>query len=135
MAIVFLSRNDKTHEKPYILSDGVAEIPGTITYTNDDLKKGHCLDGICVLDVTFYYIDDEGRLECTILNQSSKEESGYLKLVFGEDRLTVVYRNLSPGKMVKTISKYHKLTIPDKDDYVLEKLTDEEISKIKVSKK
>ena len=91
----------------------------------------HCLDDICISELTFYYIGDSGRIEYTISNHSDKKVSGYFKLVFQNQSLIAVYRDLDVNKSIRTKSQYVDTKISNKDDYVLKKLTKEEISKLK----
>lgn len=100
------------------------------TYKNDKLSSKHCLDSVCIEDAIFYYDDNMGRVEYTITNTSNKTVSGYLKMIFKNQTLKIVYKDLGPKKTVKSQSQYTGIEIEDKSDYKLEKLTKEEISKI-----
>lgn len=100
------------------------------TYKNDKLSSKHCLNSICIEDATFYYNDNMGRVEYIITNTSNKTVSGYLKMVFKNQTLKVVYQDLAPKKTIRSQSQYSGIEIDDKSDYKLEKLTKEEISKI-----
>ena len=100
------------------------------TYKSDQLSSKHCLNNICINDVTFYYNDKMGRVEYTITNNSNEVESGYLKMVFNDQSLLVIYKNLNPNETINSRSQYEGIEIKDKSDYKLEKLTKEEISKI-----
>ena len=124
--------NKKSNDK-YQFTGEVKEIEGTTEYSNDDLKKDHCIDDICISEATFYYLGNEGRVDYVITNKSSSKQSGSYKMVFGDDYLVVYFTDLEPGKPVKTTSQYVGKTIPNMENYTLEYLTEEEKSKIIVS--
>jgi len=130
--ILFLnSRNvDTGRGNEYKYEDEVIELPGTTSYKNDELSSKHCLNGICIDNANFYYNDEMGRVEYTITNTTKKRKSGYLKMIFKDKSLLIVYNDLEPGKTIKSVSQYQGIEIEDKSDYKLEKLTKEEISKI-----
>ena len=115
----------------YNFSDDVVELPDTVTYNNEKLTSRHCLNSICVEEVTFYYSNDTGRVEYTITNTSNKTKSGYLKMVFKNEFLIIAYKDLVPKRTIKSRTQYTGKEIKDKSDYKLKKLTKEEISKIK----
>lgn len=114
----------------YDFGDSVIDLPGTITYKNDSLGAKHCLNDICIENATFYYNDEVGRVEYNITNTSKKKASGYLKMVFDNQSLIVIYKDLKPNKTVKSESQYMGIEIRDKNDYKLKELTKEEISKL-----
>ena len=134
LILFFTSGNGKeTPGNSYIFSTEKSEIPGTITYSNEKLASKHCLNDVCISDVVFYYKDDQGRVEYKITNNSSnyrKAKSGYLKMVFDDKSLLVVYNNLRSGVTVKSQAQYMGMEIKNKEDYKLEKLTKKEISKL-----
>ncbi len=114
----------------YKFKEEVIEIPGTITYKNDELSAKHCLKKICIENVVFYYNDKVGRVEYTITNTSKKKKSGYLKMVFNNNSLIVAYNDLESMETIKSESQYMGIEIEDKSDYKLVELTEEEINKI-----
>lgn len=114
----------------YVINDEQSELPGTVKYSNEQLSIEHCLNNICISDAVFYYNDSFGRVEYSITNNSKNVASGYLKMVFDEQTLMVVYKNLSPGDTVRSKSQYSGVEIKNKDDYKLKKLTKKEISQI-----
>lgn len=130
--ILFLNskKKDTGRGNEYNFGDEVIELPGTTNYKNDKLSSKHCLNHICITDAVFYYNDKVGRVEYKITNTSKKNKSGYLKMIFNNQSLLVVYKDLSPNETIKSESQYMGIEIEDKSDYKLEKLTDEEISKI-----
>lgn len=121
-------KNDLLNSYDY--DDKVVELPNTSTYKNDKLSSKHCLNDICIDNATFYYNDNEGRVEYTITNNSNSIKSGYLKMIFKDQNLKIIYKNLEPKKTIKSRSSYMGIDIKDKSDYKLEELTKEEISKI-----
>ena len=106
------------------------ELPNTVSYKNEKLSSKHCLNDVCIEDATFYYNNEVGRVEYTITNNSDKTVSGYMKMVFNEQSLVIVYKDLFPKRTVKSSSQYMGMEITDKNDYKLEKLTKEEIKSI-----
>lgn len=130
--VLFLTSNPKDTGKgnSYTFGDDVIDLPGSTTYKNDLLSSKHCLNNICISDATFYYNDEVGKVEYTITNTSKKKVSGYLKMVFNEQSLLIVYNDLKPNKTIKSESQYVGIEIKDKSDYKLEELTKEELSKI-----
>ena len=130
--VLFFTHNgkDNRRENNYDINDEIIDLPGTVTYTSDELNSKHCLKGICIENATFSYTDQIGKVEYTITNTSKKKKSGYLKMVFGNQTLLVVYKNLKPNWTVKSSSQYVGVEITDKNDYELKELTKEEISQI-----
>ena len=114
----------------YKFNNSREELPNTKEYTNDKLKEAHCIDGICIENVTFYYDGDNGRVEYNIYNKNSKEDSGYLKMIFKDKELIVVYNNLDIGSIRNSKSSFSKMKISNKEDYTLKKLSKSEIKKI-----
>lgn len=104
-------------------------------YTNENLKKSHCLDDICIENVNFYYTDEGGRIEYTIENRTNRIVSGSMKLVFENQSLTAIYNQLAPNSRLRTSSYFSKMQIYNKEDYTLRYLTEEEKSKIVVKEK
>ncbi len=115
----------------YIVAPDKVKEKGLVEYTNDQLIDAHCLDGICIDGVTFYYTETGGRIEYSITNLSGTIASGYLKLVFDKQSLVAIYDNLQPNQTIKTSSFYVGTSIENKTDYKLERLTEKEIQKIK----
>lgn len=114
----------------YNMSNEEKELNGTNEYTSDKLKSSHCVDKICVEDVSIYYNGSEGRVEYTIHNKSSKKATGNLMMVYGEDTILVAYDNLEAKTSISTSSFFRNKKINEKEDYVLRKLTKEEEKKI-----
>lgn len=130
--ILFIISGSKilTRGNRYNFSDEIIELPNTVTYKNEELSKEHCLNKICISNAVFHYNDDIGRVEYSITNNSKKTTSGYMKMVFKEQSLIVVYKDLGPGETIKSESQYMGIKIEDTSDYKLVKLTKKEISKI-----
>ena len=51
-------------------------------------------------------------------------------MVFQEQSLVISIKDLAPGESIKTSSYYLGIKINNKEDYLLQELTDEEKSKI-----
>ena len=100
------------------------------TYTNDNLQKIHCVDSVCIENVTFHYDSNSGRIDYLIENQSDKTSSGYLKLIFENQSFIISYEKLEPNQKTEGSSYYEKIEIQNREDYVLEKLKEEEKDKI-----
>ena len=130
--ILFLNRNPRRDNigNTYKFNNEVVELPNTVSYKNDNLISKHCLKDICIENATFYYNDEMGRVEYTITNNSNKTVSGYLKMVFNDQSLIIVYKDLVPKKTINSFSQYTGIEIKDKTDYKLEKLSKEEIKSI-----
>ena len=126
-------KENKNSNDKYQFTGELKEIEGTTEYSNDDLKKDHCIDDICISEATFYYLGNEGRVDYVITNKSSSKQSGSYKMVFGDDYLVVYFTDLEPGKPVKTTSQYVGKTIPNMENYTLEYLRKKKKSKIIVS--
>ena len=136
LTMTLLSPSSKEDEmgdgaNSYQFSEEVVSYPGSQEYSNDDLKKEHCQDNICIINLTFQYADNLGRVDYTILNKTKKTVTGYYYLIFGEQKLLVAFKDLAPGKSVTTYSQYFGIEIEDKTGYVLRKATEEELSKIR----
>lgn len=131
--MIFLNIKPKGDEglNSYDFKNDAVELPNTTTYENEKLSSSHCVKDICIDNVKFYYNDNEGRVEYTITNKSRDIKSGYLKMIFNDQELLVVYKDLGPKKTIKSRSQYIGFEIKDKDNYVLKKLSKEEISKLK----
>lgn len=123
-------QSDFITSNEYNFSDKVEELPGTVVYSNPKLESSHCLEGICIDDATFYYIDDTGRVDYLITNNSDEKKSGYLKMKFSKGYLLIAYRNLGVGASVKTTSQYKGFDLSKESDYVLENLSEKELSEI-----
>lgn len=130
LILFFLNGKKDTRGNNYNYNNEAIQLPGTTEYKNEELSSKHCLNDICIEDATFYYNDQIGRVEYTITNTSKKTKSGYLKMVFKEQTLLIVYNDLKPNSTVKSESQYMGIEIKDKSNYELKKLTKEEISKI-----
>lgn len=130
--ILFLNRNPRRDNvgNSYNYNNEIIELPNTVTYKNEQLTLKHCLKNICISDVTFYYNEEIGRVEYTITNDSNKIVSGYLKMVFNDKSLVVVYKDLVPKQTINSFSQYSGIEINDKSDYKLEKLSKKEIKQI-----
>ena len=139
--IIHFSRKEETpnntnkfSENHYNIASEVEEAPGTKVYTSPTLDKEHCLDTICVENVSFYYTDEGGRMEYTVINKSDKAASGFLKLVFGNQSLKIVYQDVPAGGKTKSGTFYSQKKIQSMEDYHLEHLSDDEYKKIIYSK-
>ena len=116
----------KKSSDQYIFSKRVTELPGTEVYTNEALQSSHCLNSICIINATFYYIGDEGRVDYAIVNRSSEKATGYFKMVFGDQKLIIAFRDVPPLGIVKNTAQYSGVSFSSRENYVLEELTKEE---------
>ena len=137
--IVLFSRKKEPSKVPsrsneYNISSQVEEAPGTVVFNSPTLAAEHCLDSICVQDVTFYYTDEGGRIEYTVVNKTQEVASGFLKLVFGNQSLRIVYQDVPVGGKIKSGTFYSGKKIESMDDYHLEHLSKEDNKKIIYSK-
>ena len=137
--VLFSGKKDEKYppsdnENHYNITSTVEEPEGTQTYTSDTLKAEHCLDSICVEEVSFYYTDEGGRVEYTVINKSEMPASGFLKLVFDSQSLYITYQDLPAGGKKKTATFYSDIQIKNMEDYHIERLTEEENKKIVYSK-
>lgn len=131
--ILYLVSNNKSNVgyNQYRISDQVVEFEGTVIMKSPQLTDGHCLDDICVKNVAIYDIGGEGRIEYTVTNNSDKTVSGILKLNFGDTYTYVAYNDLESGKSLSTKTMYRNGKFVDVKDFKIEKLTDEEMARIK----
>ena len=60
-------RGRKKGSNKYVYNKAIDEAPGTEKYSNENLIISHCLKGICISDTSFYYRDNDGRIEYTII--------------------------------------------------------------------
>ncbi len=134
LMVLFSSKKEKkVPTNQYSFSKEVKELTGTKEYETEALKSKHCLDGICISEAKFYYLDNQGRVEYVIENVSSEVKSGLYKMVFGGDHLVVSFTNVKPGDSYKTVSQYLGQTISYMDDYSLEYLSEDELKTVNVS--
>lgn len=129
--LLIKGNGDKVKLNNYDYNDEIVELPNTVIIEGEKLSSKQCLKGICISDAKFYYNSEMGRVEYTITNTSKKKASGYLKMVFGDQYLVIVYKDLKPNKSIKSESQFMDLDIKDKHSYKLEELSKEEINKIK----
>jgi hypothetical protein len=118
------------NDKQYNFSGNVVELPNTVTVSNTSLSSEHCLSNICISNLKIYYVGTDGRAEYTITNKSSATVSGYLKINFGSESLIAVYKNLSAGSSITTISMYSSKDLSKVSSYTVEQLTDSDKAKI-----
>ena len=123
-----LSKGDS--ENHYSVSSEKGQASYDTTYTNEKLKAVHCVDSICIENVTLYYQGTNGKMEYTIENRGSEAVSGFVQLVFGDKSLIVSYQDLKAKQKIQGSSYFTEIKIQNTEDYVLKKLTDEEKSEI-----
>ena len=139
VGITLIPRSNKEEKEDklknqYQISDQTIS-DNAISYTNDSLKKLHCLDSICIENMTIhYYKDGGGRVDYTILNQSKETVSGVMNINFGKHSLIAYYSDLEPNGTVKTGSYYADFTIHDMSDYTLSSVSDSEKNIIVINK-
>ncbi len=122
--------NDTSSINAYHFTGKIKEADDIIIYSNPQLKASHCLNYLCIENASFYYNSNSGRVEYTIHNLSNSVYDGYLKMVFQEQSLIVSIKNLAAGESIKSSSYYLGIEINNKEDYLLQELTEEEKSKI-----
>lgn len=97
--------------------------------TNKTLSKEHCLDDICVKNLTIYYTKESNNIELTLVNKGKKAATGYLKVVFGNKAMTVFYDSLK--KESPYTIQLGKEELSETSDFTVRELTNEELAKIK----
>ena len=122
---------DKDATNGYNILDEVIEIPGTNIISNDSLNEEKCLDDICVSNVKIYAVDNTGRVECVVKNNTANVKSGYLKLTASGQTVLIAYKELGPGESVNAIAGYDGKSISSADSYTIENLTKKEQKAIK----
>ena len=133
LIIIVISRKPKrkySDFNKYKIVDNVQELPGTYVRDTGNLSFSHCLEDICITNVSIHYIDNNGRVEYTITNNSKKKKVGYMKMVFGNSNLIISY-SLKRGKSVKGYIQYNNIDLSNVYDYKLSNLTKKEMSNIK----
>lgn len=98
--------------------------------TSKQLAKEHCLDDVCIKDLTIYYTEFSNNIELNIVNKGKDTKTGYLKIVFDDKAMTVAYKNLEKGKTSPYTIQLDKKRLTDTSDFTVRKLTKEELSKI-----
>ena len=126
LSLVLISKSNSTTGSENIILDEVVELPGTKIISNEKLKQEHCLNDVCVSEVSIYKVGNDGRLECKVENKSEKIKTGYFKLVFESTSFIIAYRDLKPGIFEKSVAQFTNKKITDTSDYVLEELSKEE---------
>lgn len=122
--------DDDEYKNNYTLVNGEKYADATVI-TSDALKKDHCLDDICIRDLTIYESDDYNNVEMTIANNGSDTATGSLALVFEERVLMVSYDSLKGGSTVSHRIQLDKKRISNVEDFVVRNLSKEEMSKMK----
>lgn len=98
--------------------------------TNENFKKNHCIDSICINNLIIYKSKDYYNIELKIKNKSKKIATGYLKVIFNDIEIPVVYNNLkSNDETIYTIEFDKEMKLGE--DYKVKKLTKKEIENIK----
>ena len=116
--------NDSLNNK-YTFEKNTGEIRGTVMYTTDTIKSEHCFEGICISELTFYYLDKNGRIDFEIINRNQQTVSGCLEADFGFIKLKIPYDNLEPNEVKKNSSYYENVKLKEVDDYQLNIVKDE----------
>ena len=106
------------------------DLPGTYVRQVGNLASSHCLDDICITNVSIHYTGMSGRIDYTIVNNSKKSKNGYMKMVFDDVYLVVPY-NLKKGKKTEGSIQYDNTDLSNVYDYKLKKLSNKELSNIK----
>lgn len=116
------------------VSDKVVELDGTKKYQTEAMTKEHCINKICLYDVTVFSATNIGRVEYIIENKSTEVKSGYLKLMFKNKYVFIAYSKLEPNKSKRSSTQFTG-TFTKVDDYTLVEMTEEEIKNINTEKK
>ena len=141
LGVFFLGKSSNEKEKGakekkfyaderYNYSKEIVEPTGTKVIKNDAMVSKHCLNDICVTDAVFYTNGQDGRVECTIWNYTSKKATGRLKMNFGKGSLLINYENLKPLTSVQYVSYFSRVDFGEVTDYKLEELTEEDLNSI-----
>lgn len=99
--------------------------------TSKKLSKEHCLNDICIKDLTIYYTAESNNIELKVVNKGKNTATGYLKVVFGEKAMTVAYNSLGKKKPSPYTIQLGKEKLSDTSDFTVRELTSEELAKIK----
>lgn len=135
IAIILKNSFTKKKENPTSMkiSDKVVELDGTKKYESDSFSKEHCIQDICLYDVTVYSASNIGRVEYIIENKSSEVKSGYLKLYFGDKLVFISYSKLEPNKSMRGSTQFTG-DFSNVNDYTLAEMTKDEINNIESGK-
>ena len=125
-----IRKTDELYSNKYNFKKNSQEIKGTLTYTTDAIKSEHCIEGICISEVKFYYLKKRGRIDYQIVNRNTEISSGYLEADFGFVQLVIPCNNLEPGVVKTSSSYYENEKFKETNDYQLRKLTEEEVNNI-----
>lgn len=135
IVILSLKPEDKKEEikigkNNYRIETG-KEYENATVITNDTLRKEHCVDEICIKDLTIYYFNDYNNIELEIINKGLDNASGYIRVTFGDLERTVAYKNLKKNEKTHYIIQLGDKKVPDTSDFKVRKLTSKEEKKIK----
>ncbi len=119
----------------YKYDDQEMVMEGTQIVQADGLKDAHCVETVCVTDVKFVLLPTIHKVEYTVTNISEVEQTGYLRMNFGEESTLVSFQKLKPKESVTSSFQFFGDTISKANNYTLEELTKEEIQQIKVHSK
>ncbi len=102
--------------------------------TNDKLKSNHCIDNICISNLIIYQAKSYCNIEMNITNKGKFKASGYLKLVFKDQEMTVKYNNLESKATRNYTIHLNENKLNDMSDFKVRKLTKDELKNIKSKK-
>lgn len=94
--------------------------------SNEALTKEHCLDEVCIKDLTIYQGTYYNNVVLKIVNKTTKTKTGQLALVFGDRVLFVSYKNLKEGDTTNYTVELGDKMISDSSDFTVRYLTDDE---------
>lgn len=104
---------------------------GATVITNDRLKEEHCVDYVCIKDLTIYYLADYNNIELDIVNKGRNTATGYIKVIFKDLERTVAYKNLQKDSKTHYVIQLGSTKIDDTSDFEVRKLTAKEEKELK----
>ena len=108
----------------------------TITNDSEELKKLHCLDGLCVEKMDISYNEGEGVGSILFYIQNTGEvdvPAGFLKVVFdnsNQKEFILRYVDFLPGDTQSIEIEFTEKDITETTDYELQYLTEEELQTV-----
>lgn len=122
--------DDELYKNNYTIVNGEKYADATVI-TNNTLKKDHCLEDICIRNLTIYQATDYNNVEMTVVNNGKGTATGSLALVFGDRVLVISYNSLDGGKSASHRIQLNKRRLTNTDDFIVRKLSKEELARVK----
>lgn len=114
----------------YSFSNEIVELKGNVKVTSDKLNEKHCVDDICISNLVINSADNDGRIEYTLTNNSSKT-SGYLKLNINNSNIIISYSDLNVGESKEYKIMFHGKSFSNVKDYSVSIPSEEDLKKYK----